>query len=252
MKVSCKSVQDLDWVTAWPPPDTAVHVYSCSVDELKFLIERRADLIAADEQEQAERFYHTEDAERFLLSRILCRLILSKYYKELDASSVILLKDRNKKPYAAIQNPVLYDLPYFNWTHSFNRILLAFSKFAVGVDVELVRNFDIETVAGPVMQAGELQLLEGSADKMKDFFILWTRKEALVKALGTGMTDELRQIRVLDGSNVFEIEGHEQTVMQITSFPVGASYMGSVCYIFGEVRPLSFIMLSAQEFAISF
>ena len=80
----------------------------------------------------------------------------------------------------------------FNVSHSGNHGLIALApEGRLGVDVEECtphRNLDtlIETVFTPDEQA-ELALIEGE-ERPRAFFRLWTVKEALVKAEGTGLS----------------------------------------------------------------
>lgn len=69
-------------------------------------------------------------------------------------------------------------------------VAVAVSRLApVGVDVEVVRPFDWRPVAGRFMTEGELAWLDGLAepDRLPAFLHLWTAKEAVGKAYGTGL-----------------------------------------------------------------
>ncbi len=88
----------------------------------------------------------------------------------------------------------------FNVTHSDPHGLITITRgVRVGIDVEQssrLRDFDgIATmVFGPNEQA-EIASLSGE-EKARLFFRFWTLKEALVKALGTGLTTKLTEVEI--------------------------------------------------------
>ena len=88
----------------------------------------------------------------------------------------------------------------FSVSHSGQQGLIARARAGkLGVDVEEIvpkRRLDslIEAVMGPD-ERRELGELESGA-KLRQFFRLWTCKEALVKALGTGFSTDISAVQV--------------------------------------------------------
>ena len=80
---------------------------------------------------------------------------------------------------------------FFNAAHSEGLALYAFTHVGeVGIDIELIRDLpDWEQVAGAAFSPHELALLRACpAERRRDeFFRAWTRQEAVLKALGTGL-----------------------------------------------------------------
>ena len=69
----------------------------------------------------------------------------------------------------------------------------------LGIDVETVTPAtDTGAIAGQVMHPNELAVFERLAEdqRMSAFFRLWTRKEAALKALGTGLSRDPRSLDV--------------------------------------------------------
>lgn len=67
----------------------------------------------------------------------------------------------------------------------------------VGVDVERLRPLpDRDALARTALSTGERQALDGLPDELRDAQLLrfWTRKEAVAKALGTGLATHLREV----------------------------------------------------------
>ena len=144
-----------------------------------------------DEEERARacRFVSAGPRRGFALCRAALRALLCD---ELRCSNERLAfgATEHGKPFAIVQG-----LPArigFNVSHSGKHGLIALApEGRLGVDVEECvphRNLDtlIETVFTPDERA-ELALIEGE-DRHRAFFRLWTVKEALVKAEGTGLS----------------------------------------------------------------
>ena len=128
-----------------------------------------------------------EVRRRFSLCRAALRAILCL---RLDCRNQELSfgASRHGKPYAVVRR--VPSQVSFNVSHSGSHGLIAVaSEGRVGVDVEVRtsrRNLDapIEATMGPEEQA-ELAALRG-AEALRLFYRIWTFKEALIKALGTG------------------------------------------------------------------
>ena len=92
----------------------------------------------------------------------------------------------------------------FNLSHSERRLVVAVGDGApVGVDCEAVRGFDdLMDVARMTCSAVELDLLQSADDvsAVGIFHALWTRKEAVVKAIGVGMSFPLSELTVGTGA----------------------------------------------------
>jgi 4'-phosphopantetheinyl transferase len=86
----------------------------------------------------------------------------------------------------------------FNLSHTGNVAALAVAERGdVGIDVELVRPLR-EPVAERFFSPAENQVLKEHADDQQEaaFYRCWTRKEAFIKALGTGLSTPLDKFDV--------------------------------------------------------
>lgn len=81
--------------------------------------------------------------------------------------------------------PSLPQGPQFSLSHAGNLAALAVSDAPVGVDVEMPRPVK-DSVAKRYFQPEELAWME--ADPLNRFFFLWTRKEAVLKCCGRGLS----------------------------------------------------------------
>lgn len=84
---------------------------------------------------------------------------------------------------------------HFNLSHSIHYALCALDEHPVGTDIEVIRPHHPH-LSHRICSAEELAWLEGQEDSLSALCQLWTRKEALVKYHGTGLTVPLRSIRI--------------------------------------------------------
>jgi 4'-phosphopantetheinyl transferase len=117
-------------------------------------------------------------------------------YLGMHGSQLRFLKNTYGKPYLKIAGA-----PYFNLSHSGDICVIGIAgRGDVGVDVELHREIaDLHDLAEMVLSADErteLRTLPDSAAATAGFLRGWTRKEAVIKALGLGIGINLQAVTV--------------------------------------------------------
>ena len=123
----------------------------------------------------------SEAKTSFLLQHHLLRCFLS-HWLNTPPTNLFFVKNLYGKP--ALENSGLH----FSISRSGQSLVFYFGSVAGGIDVEEQRSTQtfqaiIETQFHPNERA--------IAQEDEGFFTIWTRKEALLKAVGTGLTDEL-------------------------------------------------------------
>ncbi|HUP58260.1 MAG TPA: 4'-phosphopantetheinyl transferase superfamily protein [Bdellovibrionota bacterium] len=88
----------------------------------------------------------------------------------------------------------------FNLTHTADEALFAVSReTAVGIDLErTARDSRLELISERFFQPAEIAWMKGAKDPAALFFRLWTAKEALIKAMGTGAFRSLHSLEVAE------------------------------------------------------
>ncbi|GGW13181.1 4'-phosphopantetheinyl transferase [Streptomyces capoamus] len=83
--------------------------------------------------------------------------------------------------------------PLLSISHSEGLGMLAVSPGPVGVDVEALRDVRVTELAGAALTAAEQQVVLGTPEprRARAFLRCWTRKEAVLKAVGIGITTSL-------------------------------------------------------------
>jgi 4'-phosphopantetheinyl transferase len=162
-----------------------IHVWRASLDNPARLAGAEA-VVSRDESLRASRFAFARDRERFIAAHGALRMVLALYTGG-DPQALEFKADPKGKP-ALIQT--FTDIR-FNLSHSGNLALIAIARGRdVGVDVELIHDgisFDqiVERYFEPA-EAWDLRTAPPT-QRVERFFDLWTRKEACLKAEGSGL-----------------------------------------------------------------
>jgi 4'-phosphopantetheinyl transferase len=174
-----------------------VDVYYAETKDLSKSYSYLKNYISPDEQVRADRFHFEKDRETYITCHSILRLVLSKYLNK-NPLEITFNSGINQKP-AINGDPV-----FFNIAHSRETFAIAVSgDFYVGIDLELInQDLDIKPITKSFFSTKEQQYIFKTDKGTKNrFFLLWTRKEALLKALGTGIIDDLRKIEVSGQDN---------------------------------------------------
>ena len=178
-------------------PAEEVHLWHVDLASVAKAEERWEQILSTDERARATRFHFSRDRRYFTATRALLRTILGGYLA-CDPKALRFHYSEKEKPSlipSQFPNPV-----DFNVSHSGDVALLAFARGRdIGVDVEQLReNFDHAAIARRFFSEQEQSQLAAlaPADRYHGFFRCWTRKEAYIKARGTGLSLPLRQFDV--------------------------------------------------------
>ncbi len=151
-------------------------------------------LLTIIEKERADRFHFSKDRNQFLTARIYLKRLIGQLLK-VEPGTLELAKTTFGKLY-------LPDYPSlnFNLTHSTGVVLYAFAlNQEVGVDVEAIsRQVHAKELAQRFFAPQEVSRLMqlSGAELQRAFFRVWTRKEAFIKAEGSGLSFPLQDFSV--------------------------------------------------------
>lgn len=213
-------------------PEKAIHVWYCDFDLNSKKIDYYNALLSIDEIQKAGRFKFNKDKNCFIITRGILRMLLSSYLK-MNPKDLNFKYTSFGKPYLAIENQLK-----FNVSHSGNMAAFAFYQGReIGVDIEKVKNdFDVLELAQNFFSKTEIVALEKQSieNLPKAFFRCWTRKEAFIKAEGSGLSFPLDKFAVsLDHdieANLLETQWNteEKNEWKLFSFIPAAGYVGAL------------------------
>lgn len=177
--------------------ENEVHIWHFDLDKFnkdKTFMEK---ILSQDELGRANSFHFGIDRERFICSHGLLRLLVS-IYVDISPHSINFSFDKFGKP-ALANSP--NDSPFqFNLSHSENLACYSFTKqHNLGIDIEFLGSTpNLLELAERYFSASEnQQLLSISNEHFRlGFYNCWTSKEAVIKAIGEGLSFPLKDFSV--------------------------------------------------------
>ena len=200
-------------------------VWKINISPNLYLVNSLIPVLTIGEIDRANRFLRPDDRNRSIISRAALRIILGKYLR-MSPALVEIDAAENKKPF--LKHPERKDI-FFNLSHSGDWILLAVSEAEVGVDIEYINaQFKYLDILPDYFNEEEVKFIRQNLSDDR-FFMHWTRKEALSKALGTGLDSLLKVFPSLNGDHFISkvlIPTHNN--WQINSFYLNSNYITSL------------------------
>lgn len=124
--------------------------------------------------------------------------------RKLNAAAYLLLRQGLKEEYGINEAPEFefgekgkpflsgYGNLHFNLSHCRTAAVCALSRQPVGIDVEQIRPIR-ESLVRYTMNDEEISRIIYAENPDLEFVKLWTKKEAVLKLRGTGITDDLKK-----------------------------------------------------------
>jgi 4'-phosphopantetheinyl transferase len=217
------------------------HVWAVPLEGIQSAVHLSA-ILSVEERSRAGRFYLDEPRNRFVAGRAALRTILSRYLGVRAAGLVIVDGEHGKPRLATTKGPAQL---FFNVAHSADLALVAVTVGCeVGIDIERGREVSHwQEIAQRYFHDAEVRAILASppAERALSFLRCWTAKEAILKALGVGLSGSLSALDV----PVTEHEGHwvDVTLQQarsparvwLRSLSADADYLAAIAMA-GESR----------------
>jgi len=173
----------------------AVHVWAVSLVGDGTSRSALEQVLSPDERARADRFVRAEAGRSFVTARAALRSILGRYLHRPPAD-VPIVAEADGKPQLA--DAAASDLR-FNLAHSGELALVAVTRSGeIGVDIERLRPVvHWQDIASRYFHPAETAAIGADASPTPvNFFRCWTRKEAVLKAIGVGIIFPLDAFRV--------------------------------------------------------
>jgi 4'-phosphopantetheinyl transferase len=201
-----------------------------------------ASHLQADERETMTRYRTARLQLHYERCRSALRMVLARYLT-CQAASIVFDYDKGGKP--RLRGAQLQ----FNVSHSDGHALIAVSCHRLGIDIERPRagRIDIAALLPDVCHASELAplaALRGSAQEQV-FYRHWTRKEAYLKAIGTGLHQSMPELRFAERGGVAMVIDEARagpTPFFVFDVEVKSPFYASVCV------PIDTVHLRQVEF----
>ncbi|NER13685.1 4'-phosphopantetheinyl transferase superfamily protein [Leptobacterium flavescens] len=210
----------------------SAHIWHISIDQNKALLKQFGELLSADEKKRAEKFYFAKDRHCFVIAKGALRTLLGSYLQT-DPSGIRFQYGSHGKPHLDDSTSLR-----FNLSHSGDAIVLGFvHDLSIGVDVEKIKDdIELKDIAKNFFSKEEVNALLSLKEEVHPnaFFNCWTRKEAFIKAKGSGLSFPLHEFAVsLEPGKEAELlqtkwDPDEKLKWTLASFEPEESYVGAV------------------------
>ncbi|SEB09002.1 4'-phosphopantetheinyl transferase family protein [Pedobacter hartonius] len=196
----CRNIDQLSLIgsSAVKQHPDPINIWSISVENQLRHITRLEGVLTPEEKAQAARYHQKKDMLQFIVTRAALRFLLAEVISCRPEEVNIITAAGHHKPQLSGKTGI-----YFNISHSNQRAVIAIGTGEIGIDLEYVQpDFEYLSVAEFAFSAMESDSLLRHENPLKEFFRLWTRKEAFLKGLGTGLINDLKLINCLDNENI--------------------------------------------------
>lgn len=179
-------------------------------------------LLPHDRRQKALRYRSEIDRRLCAYSYLLFQKAIQMIY-ELTYNGEFSYSEHGK-PYMP-EHPEIH----FNLSHCVKGVACAVGDAPVGVDICEIRDFN-DNMAARVLCTNEAERLRHADNKNACFAEIWSRKEAYLKMLGTGIVDGLRDVDTTALSITTQVVGDCLLSMcggrfeGITRLTIGADY----------------------------
>lgn len=152
----------------------------------EFDLEAALGEISVQRREQALRFRHEQGQRLCVLAYLLLKKGLRTTYGIME--NPIFEYNEHGKP-SIVDHPDIF----FNLSHCKEAAVCVISDHPVGIDVESIREYK-ESLVRYTMNDAEIREIESSENPASAFIRLWTMKEATMKLVGTGISNDMKNV----------------------------------------------------------
>lgn len=161
------------------------------------------------------RYRKWEDRHRALFGKLmLLRGLADHGFPDFDLTQLTY----NKR-----EKPALGGALNFNISHAGKVVVCGFfTKGQIGIDVEIFKSIELEDYEF-IFDTATFRQLRQAHDSTGAFFEAWTIREAILKAEGSGLTEDAKKIKYKDGLATFKGQN-----WYVRPFPVPAQHIAHI------------------------
>jgi 4'-phosphopantetheinyl transferase len=185
------------------------------IENKKELSQQAIDLIEAlirpHEKKKANSYRRWQDKQAYLLGKLL----IAKHLEKNGYNSALL----KQVSYTVYNRPFIESLKGdFNVSHSGNFVTCAFSnEQKLGIDIEKIQEIELNDFDN-ILNSADNTIIRNSPDRYLAFFKIWSAKEAILKADGCGLTDDIYKLEINDKEGMFNNKRYYLQELDIDPF----------------------------------
>lgn len=191
-------------------------------------------ILDAEERERAGKFLRAEDRERYTAAHLGLRELLGAYLG-ISPADVPFTREACPGCGGPHGRPAVSGTPlHFNMSHAGDLVLFAFAGTPVGVDVEKLQPASVVDQVAESLHPKERAELDAlaPAGRSAAFARCWTRKEAYLKGLGTGLSRDPAVNYVGTGLSPVPVGPWEMTDIPVDgAIPGGSGYAAAMALL---------------------
>lgn len=176
-------------------------------------------VLSPTEIQTASKFKFPQHRDRYIFAHIKLREGLAEHLL-IDPQEIEFQTGEHGKPKIAThQNP---DNIQFNLSHSEDEVLIGITlEHPIGVDIEVITDRGNIDIAERFFAKDEVKHLKSTIPEnfQQEFYWIWTRKEAVVKCAGLGLSMGLDTFSVLSD----ELDGYQLKTVKNNSALISAA-----------------------------
>ncbi len=184
-------------------------------------------LVSPERIEKAKKFKHKEDFNRSICAEILFNEMAKDVFPGIETPLKFSYSEKGK-PCCCKRDVSLIN---FSLSHSGDFAACIISDKNCGVDIERIREKDITNLANRVLTPAESKKITA-----REFYETWTVKESVLKALGTGLSLDMRLISVERSGSKVTAEVYALDVISALKSDKHAA-PEDICTLKGEILP---------------
>jgi len=223
-----------------------IHLWTIHLNISDELENYNFHLLDADEKERAIRFLNPQHKKNFIAAHAAMRLILNAYLN-CPAQEIRFNYNEFKKPYLS-DNQL-----QFNLSHSHDIAILGImSNDSIGVDIEKIKDQYQPAVAKRFFSPDENNYLNQLPENKKTihFFKIWAYKEALIKAIGKGLSLPLATFSIPMENDIAKLTLEDQTWTLLT-LPIHPDYQAAIATDAEQIKMISYWQFSENGFILT-
>ena len=195
-------------------------------------------LVLASVPEKMPSLLYLSEEEKIRSSRFVKKEVMHSYQYQHHLLRILLSKWMSTSPekinftFNPFGKPELPNAPfYFNCSRSGNQFAFYFGPSEGGVDLEIIRpSTPFNEIADQHFHSNEQIFITND----EDFFTIWTRKESVLKAMGTGLQSTINDLDTTE--NIIQKNGHTYEIVsyhsdeKVISFAMShADFQSPIC-----------------------
>ncbi len=201
-----------------------IEVFVASIKDLPDAENAMITYLSYDEKLKMSSYHFATDKLRFILARYILKKQLAQYLN-IDIRAISLKYTNYGKPYFKNREGII-----FNISHSDDFVVVVFDTNEIGVDIQCHNIIWLDLINNLFFTENEISYLKSLeySKQEKEFYRIWTNKEAYIKAVGLGVNMGLNSIDMLNPS----ILKYKNSKYVITNLPcIHPLYSCAICYV---------------------